>query len=121
MSAVRAMGPHDSPRPLAALAVKCSAGLRPVQPAKIRSPSERPPRASYSRIVLKGDVMRVFWCVAGIATAMVVTANVASAQAQQGSASAAVVYVSADRANYRKVEGAPQISSARAWGDSARP
>jgi mannose-6-phosphate isomerase-like protein (cupin superfamily) len=65
--------------------------------------------------------MRVFWCVAGIATAMVLTANVASAQAQQGRASAAVVYVSADRANYQKVEGAPQISSARAWGDSARP
>jgi mannose-6-phosphate isomerase-like protein (cupin superfamily) len=72
-------------------------------------------------IFLREGVMRAFWSVGGVVAAMVMSVTVASAQAQQGRTAAAVVYVSVDRANYQKVEGAPQISAARAWGDSARP
>jgi hypothetical protein len=65
--------------------------------------------------------MKMFSCVCAVAAMVSVSTNVALAQAQQGRAPAALAYVSVDRANFQKVEGAPQISSAPAWGDPEHP
>lgn len=65
--------------------------------------------------------MSKFSCVCAVAALVVVCAEASMAQASpQGSASA-VAYASVDRATFQKVEGAPQISSAAAWGSEQQP